>query len=641
MSVLICKTSAVRQSGYQKTRGLAYKLPTHSGPIERIYSKSLSIKKNRSHLITQPTFTQIIPSLLENYWGLLFSRVLQKRRYSKAPTSRQHTHIFKSSISCLHLPRKSRTSTFTQKAFIHTTKEITGLQSQKQCNKLLALVLAVVTVTAILLSANMNKAEAQEAELPLVPLSDEELTQLASSLGIPSDGLGYDSLKKLCFQVLVEACIKEEWEKVSENKSLVARLTDTSGKTLFLRMVDEGRKKQIEHLIQRRLEYRYCDLEGNNGLHVAAANGYAPLIPLLIGKFRSTDTNKIGRTALHLAIENGNAHVVGILRERAHFTPWISPEGVAYSPLYLAVQSESIETIDKVLEENSKQLLDPMPPEVGTVLHLAIKTGASEDCSLLKHLLTKYHKETEFLLNQVDKEDRTPLHLAAYEGIEAAIEFLVIQKKVPVNQANSRGRTAVHWAALGEKPDAITRLYLLEANLMQVDYQHHAPLLLLGGKTSLEASECAAKLETLSVQLNREPEKPHDYAKRPPRHLIFQGGGAKGIAYVGIIKALEDLDSMGEVTHIAGTSAGAITAALVAVGYNSKELNQELALKDFEEFLDPVSNMHAGILETMKTGNMIPAITSILKDYWTGTSSLNPIAKAKALNNRLLGIVQK
>ncbi len=635
MSIFVRRSSAVCHNGSHKIRNLVHKPSVNCGFLQKICLKILSAQQYSSSK-KRPAFSQKKPSFLDNYTGLCFKRTFQKRRYSKEASLLKPTDIFKCSISCLHSPRKNINNAHNQKCFIHTVRDVNNIQSQKPYNNLLLLILAVVAVTAVLLAASTDKAEAQEAELFLEPLSKEELTLLADSLGISSFGLDCDSLRKLCFQVLVEACIKEEWSKISVNKSLVARLTDISGKTLFLRMIDEGRKKQVEYLIQMRLEYRYCDSEGNNGLHLAAANGYAPLIPLLIEKFKGSDTNKMGKTAFHLAIENGHAHIVGILVERVRFTPWISPEGIAYSSSYLAIQSGDIETVDKVLKENPKQLLDAMPPEIGTVLHLAIKTRTSESCPLLKHLLTRYHKETEFLLNQVDREDRTPLHLAAFEGVELAIDFLITKKHVPVNQANSRGRTAVHWAALGEQPDAITRLYYHEADLMQGDYQHRAPLLLLSGKKSLEATQCAALLETLAVQINREKDQPQDYTKRPPKHIVFQGGGAKGIAYVGIIKALEDLESMGQVTHVAGTSAGAITATLVAVGYNSQELNRELALKDFEEFLDPVSSMHAGILQTMKTGNMIPAITSILKDYWTGTSSLNPIAKAKALNNRLL-----
>ena len=53
-------------------------------------------------------------------------------------------------------------------------------------------------------------------------------------------------------------------------------------------------------------------------------------------------------------------------------------------------------------------------------------------------------------------------------------------------------------------------------------------------------------------------------------YCIFEGGGAKGIAHIGALRALEDakLDFAG----FAGTSAGAIVAALAAAGYSSREL---------------------------------------------------------------------
>jgi NTE family protein len=55
-----------------------------------------------------------------------------------------------------------------------------------------------------------------------------------------------------------------------------------------------------------------------------------------------------------------------------------------------------------------------------------------------------------------------------------------------------------------------------------------------------------------------------------PIYAIFQGGGAKGITHIGALKAIEEerLVPVG----IAGTSAGAIVAALVAVGYKADEL---------------------------------------------------------------------
>lgn len=52
--------------------------------------------------------------------------------------------------------------------------------------------------------------------------------------------------------------------------------------------------------------------------------------------------------------------------------------------------------------------------------------------------------------------------------------------------------------------------------------------------------------------------------------VVFEGGGAKGIAFVG---ALEELGKQGhKIRRYIGTSAGAITAALCAAGYTTEEM---------------------------------------------------------------------
>lgn len=61
-----------------------------------------------------------------------------------------------------------------------------------------------------------------------------------------------------------------------------------------------------------------------------------------------------------------------------------------------------------------------------------------------------------------------------------------------------------------------------------------------------------------------------------PDHLwagVFQGGGAKGVAYIG---ALEEMHkSKHWFAAVAGASAGALTAALIAAGYSPQEMRQE------------------------------------------------------------------
>ena len=70
---------------------------------------------------------------------------------------------------------------------------------------------------------------------------------------------------------------------------------------------------------------------------------------------------------------------------------------------------------------------------------------------------------------------------------------------------------------------------------------------------------------------------------------VFEGGGVRGIALVGAISAIEKAGI--QFRAVAGTSAGAIVAALYAVGYSAEEMYDILMDKDFKEFMDPVSSI--------------------------------------------------
>ncbi|KAI8485359.1 hypothetical protein Bbelb_369230 [Branchiostoma belcheri] len=66
----------------------------------------------------------------------------------------------------------------------------------------------------------------------------------------------------------------------------------------------------------------------------------------------------------------------------------------------------------------------------------------------------------------------------------------------------------------------------------------------------------------------------------PFENIVLEGGGAKGIAYIGACKVLEDAGIMPQIKRFAGTSAGAITAALLAIGMTSQEMLEELSAQN-------------------------------------------------------------
>ncbi|WP_411334850.1 patatin-like phospholipase family protein [Metabacillus indicus] len=63
---------------------------------------------------------------------------------------------------------------------------------------------------------------------------------------------------------------------------------------------------------------------------------------------------------------------------------------------------------------------------------------------------------------------------------------------------------------------------------------------------------------------------------------VFEGGGVRGIAFTGAIQAMEEEKIEWE--RLAGTSAGAVIAALLAAGYKSYEIREHLIELDFTKF---------------------------------------------------------
>ena len=90
--------------------------------------------------------------------------------------------------------------------------------------------------------------------------------------------------------------------------------------------------------------------------------------------------------------------------------------------------------------------------------------------------------------------------------------------------------------------------------------------------------------------------------KRPKlneiRNLAFSGGGAKGIAHVGTLRKIAELDL--NIKAVSGTSAGAITALPYALGYRPSKVANIVNNYDFTSFLQE-STLHDSLIGDVVT----------------------------------------
>ena len=89
--------------------------------------------------------------------------------------------------------------------------------------------------------------------------------------------------------------------------------------------------------------------------------------------------------------------------------------------------------------------------------------------------------------------------------------------------------------------------------------------------------------------------------------LVMSGGGARGLAHVGVIKALEENNI--PIDYVAGTSMGAIVAALYSMGYSPQEMYDILDSKEFTQWC--TGTMDANYMFYFRRNKEVPEFISI------------------------------
>ena len=89
---------------------------------------------------------------------------------------------------------------------------------------------------------------------------------------------------------------------------------------------------------------------------------------------------------------------------------------------------------------------------------------------------------------------------------------------------------------------------------------------------------------------------PLEAAEPPTIGLVLSGGGAKGIAHIGVIKVLEEAGI--PIDYIGGTSMGSIVGGLYAIGYNIETIEAMAHAQDWEFLLtDKLRRPNLSVIE--------------------------------------------
>jgi predicted acylesterase/phospholipase RssA len=109
---------------------------------------------------------------------------------------------------------------------------------------------------------------------------------------------------------------------------------------------------------------------------------------------------------------------------------------------------------------------------------------------------------------------------------------------------------------------------------------------------------------------------------------VFEGGGVKGIAFAGAVGAAQEA-GVREWKNLAGTSAGAIAACLLAVGYHAEDLKKILLSIEYRSFADyGRGGLPRGVITAVWRRGLAPAPSS--SAGWASRSRNRPSRNGSA-----------
>ena len=231
-----------------------------------------------------------------------------------------------------------------------------------------------------------------------------------------------------------------------------------------------------------------------------------------------------------------------------------------------------VEIRDTSLKQtNIVSLLDKKDENGQSVLHLAVSCGHIE--------IMRYILDNQIDLNQADSMNNSILHLAVTHkktsALQGLLEYLSRTKKLnklDFHMLNKEGKSALHLASSKGLFSAIDILCEYGSYVDVLDENKATPLELAISSDCDEQN----KKKTIQVLIKRGAnyksmlKKVENFMidmkinQREITNLVFEGGGIKGIAYVGALKnAQNKIFNFKNIVNKGGTSACYLVAFLI------------------------------------------------------------------------------
>ncbi|MBS4168157.1 ankyrin repeat domain-containing protein [Parachlamydia sp. AcF125] len=435
--------------------------------------------------------------------------------------------------------------------------------------------------------AKRTVAAAKSKHIPADSQGSTLSTLFQSTLGAKLSNESELEWHERSYSLILKACEDENWGLLSQFQSKVSACVKAADQSIVMHFLLTENDEMIKKIVANNLYRTLVGKDSDHVIHAVVRKGLRNLAPLFFRRSgtclaRLSALDSRGANLLLSAIEGGqNAFIPICLRYGNHPSQYLMYNNFRLNALSFAIYKGFIECLDQFVEavqelrQTSKINFSQNIEQIGNILHLAIWMNQPE---MLRHLLTKYRKKALPLIEGEDYEGKTPLMLAASLGDLQSLKIL-LDAKALIEAKDSMGRTAMHYAAQNNHKHAIRFLSKEGADESARDDQNKAPS---------DLGDEATRDLLFSLKSNRQIDERMsiDCMIQDPHNCIFYGGGAQGLVFFGVVKALEELQLLGGMKRFAGTGAGALAALFLALGMNASQLEYTLKETVVKELLD-------------------------------------------------------
>ena len=358
--------------------------------------------------------------------------------------------------------------------------------------------------------------------------------------------------------------------------------------------LQSGNEEEVQLLLDRGVTAGTINRKGETVLHRAATCSKGKGIEKLIERVGNKEetkrllqqTNKAGKTALHVAFERDNSEAVCELMEAApvcFLTPVAGSEDSS-NPLHLAAERGTSKSIYAASNKKAGYLVKSRPDN-------------------------PQHMNFINALNMPNGKGLTPLMIAIKKGHLNSAMSLLSAGADPNICHRETGNTALHLAAEAGKHLLVKLLLVFGADLKIKNKAGKTPLLLAcssNADTCVEVLEEIAGLEDKKSKLSNSFE-PGSVSEESIFLLSLDGGGVRGLITCQTLIALEARmkqlqPDCGPVQsyfdYIAGTSVGAIVALALSHTDTTPELARSICFKFAEDVLKHTPTFPSESMET-------------------------------------------